>query len=303
MSSPSPSINNKARFAAVAVFLLCALAALPALAGIYKWTDEQGNAHFTDSPDKIPPQFRSKNRGLEQVKERKNTSTPESAEHEIPGLPYVPEPNREHEVALAPGKIGGHFVKVRLNDKVDALLMVDTGASFVTLSEKIGAQLGIESSPDAPEIPLKTAGGLVWSPFVVLDSVQVGSAAVRRVDASINDKLDGLDGLLGMSFLGEFNMAFNEQKNTIVLKPLVQANDPAWGGRSGEWWKNKFALYSGVILQMERMADDFRKSGHEKIRNLEGVLDYYRKQHQTLKDYAGTYHLPDEYRVKARAVE
>jgi hypothetical protein len=32
------------------LLLIITLWLVPALAGVYKWTDEQGNVHYTDSP-------------------------------------------------------------------------------------------------------------------------------------------------------------------------------------------------------------------------------------------------------------
>jgi len=40
----------------------------PADAQIYKWTDETGKAHYTDSPAKIPRKYRAKDKGTETIK-------------------------------------------------------------------------------------------------------------------------------------------------------------------------------------------------------------------------------------------
>ena len=48
--------------------LALSILSLPASAKIYKWKDENGKTHYTDSPAKIPKKYRSKDKGTETIK-------------------------------------------------------------------------------------------------------------------------------------------------------------------------------------------------------------------------------------------
>ena len=62
-------------------------------------------------------------------------------------------------------------------------------------------------------------GSLVTGYEVQLSSVRVGDAKARNVRAVVLEQPPGpgVDGLLGMTFLGEFTMRFNAQTGILEL--------------------------------------------------------------------------------------
>lgn len=96
---------------------------------------------------------------------------------------------------------GGHFSgKFRINGKpVDS--MIDTGATFVTLSESTARSLGYGGNELNFRYEVSTANGKVKAAKISLKSIEIGTVSVRNVDAMVI-RGRALDfPLIGMSFL------------------------------------------------------------------------------------------------------
>lgn len=259
-------------------------------AKIYKWKDEQGQVHFTDSLSKIPLQYRQ-GRGLETLKE-----VPANSGFGV-NLRLPVKISREYVIPLT--RLGNNFLaKVLLNGKVEANLLVDTGASSITLSEETAEKLGFRNLNRLPQQTFSTAGGEQKAPLVVLKKVQVGGATIRNVEANINPHAggEGYDGLLGMTFLGNYKLEIRLDTNEMVLKPLHQPGELLWGGQSGPWWKAKFTKYTRKIFQYDILAAR-AKGDTAKAFNLKKLLRYYKGLHRNLDKRANQVRVPKEYRV------
>lgn len=96
---------------------------------------------------------------------------------------------------------GGHFAgRFRINGKpIDS--MIDTGATFVTLSEKTARSLGYGGNELNFRYEVSTANGKVKAAKVTLKTIDIGTVSVRNVDAMVirGKTLDFP--LIGMSFL------------------------------------------------------------------------------------------------------
>jgi clan AA aspartic protease (TIGR02281 family) len=143
------------------------------------------------------------------------------------------ERNRQ---ALLPKKVdisveNGHMIaNARINGRVYAKLLVDTGASVVVLSRAIGEKLGLVTGADTPDnkqmnrIEMTVADGRkVTAKYVLLESVTIQDAVATQVEAAvmIDNKADVIyDGVLGMSYLSRFNVSFNNKDNKLILEKL-----------------------------------------------------------------------------------
>jgi len=135
---------------------------------------------------------------------------------------------RQEEERTSPGEIetdrqGYHlFVSALLNGRVNARLLVDTGASLVVLSSDIAKELNINIKETEPDIKLVLADGTeVSAKLIKLDNIDVEEANAKDVDAAIiyKDKaFAGFDGVLGMSFLKLFKFEINLEENKLVLQ-------------------------------------------------------------------------------------
>jgi clan AA aspartic protease (TIGR02281 family) len=124
------------------------------------------------------------------------------------------------------GRTGHITVNARLNDDVPVSLLLDTGATLVVLSREIGRRLGYDVETAGMPIKLKMAdGSLMQAKYVILQSVRVRDAEVKNVAAAImvDDNEDTMwqDGILGMSFLKEFNFRVDQEDNKLILEKRV----------------------------------------------------------------------------------
>ena len=93
--------------------------------------------------------------------------------------------------------------------------VVETGATLTTLSRADAQRIGLDYRGGKPT-RTTTANGVVNGWRMSLDSVRVGDTTVRDVDAMVVDNDTLPVGLLGMSFLGRFDM--HRQGSTLVLR-------------------------------------------------------------------------------------
>jgi clan AA aspartic protease (TIGR02281 family) len=121
----------------------------------------------------------------------------------------------------------GHIVVTALLDKkVTAVLLMDTGATYVSLSEKIWKKLkktGSGDEGDSVELILAD-GKKVTGKLGRLSSLTVQGVEARDVDVVIipedNGQENVVDGLLGMSFLNRFNFKVDQNKGSLLLEKL-----------------------------------------------------------------------------------
>ncbi len=266
------------------------------LAGIFSYRDDKGAIHFTDDISKIPKQYRDNEQGVRKHREARGAyrATPKpSAAIELPGSVSS---NGEVQIPLIPAGGGNFLVDTILNGRVKARLMLDTGASLITLTEEIGNKLGISPYSGAAELPFNTAGGEDWMPLVALDMVAVGSAETRLVEASINSHIKGIDGLLGMSFLGDFRFEIDRTNKRLTLKPPQNQNELVWDGKPGNWWKSRFEHYDTTIKGYSSRASFLQRRGHAKAPNMQKTVDFYKKLRQKLETRASISGVPARFR-------
>jgi aspartyl protease family protein len=109
----------------------------------------------------------------------------------------------------------GHFVTTGQINGQTVKFLVDTGASFVSLSSSEARRLGLNYLA-GEKAAISTANGLVRSYKVKLDEVRVGDVTLNNVDGMVHadDSLPIV--LLGMSFLNRMEMTRDGEH--MVLK-------------------------------------------------------------------------------------
>jgi len=115
------------------------------------------------------------------------------------------------------------IVDAILNGKKTRLL-VDTGATLVSISPKTARMLGI-SVKNKKTVSAELADGRLGQIVpITLKTVQVGNATAENVEAGIiitasggHTQRSGADGLLGMSFLNNFHMTIDAKKKVLTL--------------------------------------------------------------------------------------
>ena len=131
------------------------------------------------------------------------------------------------DVGVMRDESGRHIIaEVLLNDKVKAVLLVDTGASIIVLSKRIGEALGLDMTDTTKDVmTLELAdGSKKKAKAIVLDSVKVGDVESKKVMAAVMlEQIEDpslKDGLLGMSFLGRFNIKMDLKTMKMSLEKL-----------------------------------------------------------------------------------
>ena len=112
----------------------------------------------------------------------------------------------------------GHFaVRAKIGDDPIAL-MVDTGASFVTLTYDDAKRLGFEPDGLAYDIPIRTANGTITAAPILLDRIAVGPIERQGVRALVAPRGVLDQSLLGLTFLNTLN-SYSVGGDRLVLTP------------------------------------------------------------------------------------
>lgn len=112
------------------------------------------------------------------------------------------------------------FVHGRVNEQVETLFLVDTGATLCVLTKATADRLGLTASPVSTLVTVQSASGSFKAPLIQVDLIQIGDAEVRSVDAIIHDVPNlppAVDGLLGMSFLNQFKVEIDQEEGVMLL--------------------------------------------------------------------------------------
>ena len=261
-------------------------------ATIFSWKDENGITHFTDSPEKIPPKYRDgKMEGLriiEEVPSEESSSSNSKMNLPVTRLNHL----QEYKVPLISTNSGNFIVDATINGKVKVKLMLDTGASLMSLSPEVCRKLGIKETSNLPAIQMQTANGISQNKLIALDKVKIGDAEVDLVEASIGKKMLGIGGLLGMSFLSNFRMEINHTESELILKPLAKPGEQVWGGKPEFWWKSKFKYYNSQINGYKLKAMHTKTLSNQESEAVTKVVRFYEDLHKKLTRRASFFGLP-----------
>lgn len=132
-------------------------------------------------------------------------------------LPRVgPESIGADAADVAIGKDGHYWALVRVNGQ-DVRMLVDTGATVVSLSAEDARRVGIDPAVLTYGLKVATASGEARAARITLATVSVDGAEIRNVDALVLDR-DTDASLLGMSYLRRLS-GFEATPETLRLHP------------------------------------------------------------------------------------
>jgi aspartyl protease family protein len=103
---------------------------------------------------------------------------------------------------------------------VRGTFILDTGATFVSFSEAFAQKAKVQIDPDS-KVRMHTANGIVDAKRGHATTVQLRSLLAKDVAVVVHDAVrgsfgDGVDGLLGMSFLSRFKVSIDTQAVRIA---------------------------------------------------------------------------------------
>jgi clan AA aspartic protease (TIGR02281 family) len=272
---------------------------------VYEWTDAGGRQHFTEDLERVPPAERAGAVARErrrpasrlQTYRRDDAAAPETARPAAAPLPRL-----FGSRASAAGPPGAPLripfqkrgtlmvVDVVLNDQVRAPFLIDTGASGISIPDRVARELGVHIDADTPRLPVQTASGLVAEPLIELASVQVGPARVESVAALVNSTMDL--GLLGGTFFNNFVYEVDAAAAVITLRP----NDGVRAGLAEDEWRERFRAARGDLARLERYAGEDDRVPDARRAELERGLERVRGTLDALEREANAAGVPRSWR-------
>ncbi len=138
----------------------------------------------------------------------------------VPGTPVAGVLSGESD----PGSVvivrnsGGHFGVRATIDDAPMALMVDTGATFVTLTPGAAAEIGIDPATLDYVVPIQTANGTIRAASIRLGRIAIGPIERQDVPALVAPRGALDQSLLGLSFLDKLG-GYSIRGDRLVLHP------------------------------------------------------------------------------------
>lgn len=264
-------------------------AAAGAGAEVYRWTDEDGRVHFAGSLAEVPPAERGEAEASIRRVTPNRLQTFESsaarpgamrAVRRGGGLLHIPY--EQHGNAM--------LVQVRLNDRITAPFVVDTGATDVVVPAALAERAGVPVRADTPRETYATANGLISQAVVVFDAVEVGEARVENVRGSVSDSLPV--GLLGTSFFNHFTMQIDPAAQVITLSE----NPDMRAGANQNEWSERFRMLRERQARLEEFLADGELTDETRRRQLEARRDQLAEALEALEEEANRAGVPETWR-------
>lgn len=221
----SVQYRARPRFCTCMTVLMIGVVEAPATATLFECVDSQRRVVFTDSPHQL---LACRALDVSSLQHSPPASVPTSvhstSQPDADATASSPAPLLdESEVVTVPIEHLGNIlvVSATLNESRQARFIVDTGASQTIISQIIAFDLGLYSTAHPTQVMLHTAGGTVQADSVVLDSLRIAGAEVRNSQVLIHDLPDlplAVDGLLGLSFLGAYQVTLDAARGELRLR-------------------------------------------------------------------------------------
>lgn len=186
----------------------------PSEAQIYRWVDAQGVPHFSEGIDSVPQEHRTTAVPLSLRNAPATTSAPTAGG--VPGAGGAPGPGGT-QIKFTPGK--PIVVEALINGNTPTKLILDTGADKTVINPRVLAAAGA-SLTQGPGGQIRGATGTAPIRAARVESVAVGGAKVGTLMVISHDiEQEGVDGLLGRDFLGQFKVSIDSKAGIATLGP------------------------------------------------------------------------------------
>ncbi len=283
------------------IFRVCLLSG----GDLYKWVDEEGTVHMTDTLSQVPPQYRN------QLEKRvlQNTTPemkPESQTHGTGEKSGAAAGNLKHfEVAYQAfeGTSRRINIPVTFNETVTARLLLDTGSPGLMISPKLADRLGLLDEQDGNLLVMAAGiGGSVPAMLAVVDALRVGEARAEFLPATIaRMPSDDWEGLVGMDFIANYKISIDSDRSVLIFDELPPQPDKP-GGHDEAWWHSNFQRFSTLRAEWGDFLDNWGKidlSSSEKERLVKIIRRQYEgadKIYRRLVRYARDNAVPIQWR-------
>lgn len=253
----------------------------------YKWTDENGNIHFSDSMQNVPEKYRDKTKS--NTFETDKPSPPKPYDNARPpkdpstGQGGSEKPSERYEVPYTPyeGSAKRVIISTVFNGSVTAPLAIDTGAPGTLISVSLAKRIGLLDE-DQGRLIIKTGGigGTVPAIRSIIDTLQVGGAKSRFIPVTVTASIsDAFEGLLGLDFVSNYSVTIDSRRKVVVFEELPSDPDHP-GGHDKEWWTALFKEFSSSRAEWKA----YREQLDKEIRD--SLMTSVKSRDKVLQDYA-----------------
>jgi len=196
------------RARAVAALAFALTLPAPASAQVYRWEDQGGTLHYTNTPERVPE-------GQRPPIEPLASPPPIVAEPVAPSDPA--RPAAVTRIPFSPGD--AILVNARIGGAGPVTLILDTGADRTMVAPSALSRLGI-TAVDAVRAEVRGVTGTSQGDVLLVPSVEVGEAKVGPLRIiALEADLKKADGLLGRDFLEHFTVTIDARERVVTLTP------------------------------------------------------------------------------------
>ncbi len=235
---------------------LAALVALticfPASGKIYRWVDENGQTHFSDSPfygaeeDPEEQEYQPESSSLNFTDER--TSPAGASQSKVTGR-TAPEQQTSGSISIPywakEGTANRVIIDITFNDSVTVPIMVDTGSPGLVLSNDLANRLGLfDEAGGQLMVIISGIGGQQAAVRTIIEKISIGGISEEFIPAHIVPEMaDAYQGLIGMDILAGYRMTIDSARQRLLAEPLPKLENLP-GGRDRSWWQATFREFS-----------------------------------------------------------
>jgi clan AA aspartic protease (TIGR02281 family) len=119
------------------------------------------------------------------------------------------------------GSRGVWIVPVVINGRHRGRFLFDTGSSVVVLSPAFAATVGAQTR-EGETLELETLGGRTRGTFANVSSLRVGASELKNAEVIVHAPGGDIDGILGNSFLNQWDVSFDPDRRLLRLRALVK---------------------------------------------------------------------------------
>lgn len=273
---------------------LC-LTVLPVSAGqIYKWRDEQGRLHFSDTPRDEETEVVKETKYPVPVSPRtvdppgKQKSEPSSPE--VIRIPYIAKEGHSSRV----------IIKVKFNGWVTARMLVDTGAPGLIIGMDLADRLNLFDKEGSQLLTyIGGIGGSQSAMRTIINKVSIGNVINEEVIPAhiVPDMSNAYDGLIGMDILSGYSITIDPETEHLIAKEIPKSPKRP-GGHYKSWWKGKFREFRAYREYWNYHAELVElKSGTAYSRMFPEKRERYRNFIYHQRDEADTLYRKFEYKA------
>ncbi len=228
---------------------------------MYRWVDENGQLHFSNSPQDVPAEVRNKNNEYSPdsssitISSGSNNSieNPADSDSEILSKNTISIPYTAKE-----GYANRVIIDVTFNGQVTVPMMVDTGSPGLVISNSLADHLNLfDEEGGRLMVVISGIGGQKIATKTIIDKLTLGEITEKFIPAHIVSGMSAshYQGLIGMDVLSNYTMTIDPVQHRLIANLIPSAqNLPA--GRNRSWWQanfREFGFYNEYWQQQEEL--------------------------------------------------